>query len=137
MSFLIDPALLYTHGRSYGQLTRSAPDRKRDAAFGAATMAVFWGVSVPLYLDQRWTRPIWQACRARSGRDWMLNSGVTRLDWQGAGAATHMVAAGIFATYPYWLWRGVRAGRRAVSSDSSASGMLARPNPTRTWAGSS
>ena len=100
-------------------------------------MAVFWGVSIPLYLDQRWTRPIWQACRARSGRDWMLNSGVTRLDWQGAGAATHMVAAGIFATYPYWLWRGVRAGRRAVSSNSSASGMLARPNPTRTWAGSS
>ncbi len=100
MSFLIDPALLYTHGRSYGQLTRSAPDRKRDAAFGAATMAVFWGVSVPLYLDQRWTRPIWQACRARSGRDWMLNSGVTRLDWQGAGAATHMVAAGTLRHLP-------------------------------------
>lgn len=100
-------------------------------------MAVFWGVSVPLYLDQRWTRPIWQECRARSGREWMLNSGVTRLDWQAAGAATHLVAAGIFATYPYWLWHGVRAGRRDVSSDSSASAMLARPNPTRTWAGSS
>ena len=82
MSFLIDPALLYSSGRTYGQLTRSTPHAKRDAAFGAATMALFWGVSIPLYLDQRWTRPIWRACRARSGRDWMLNSGVTRLDAQ-------------------------------------------------------
>jgi hypothetical protein len=76
-------------------------------------MAVFWGVSIPLYLDRRWTRPIWRACRARSGRDWMLNSGVTRLDWQRPGAATHIVAGTIFATYPYWLWRGLRAGRAA------------------------
>ncbi len=74
-------------------------------------MAVFWGVSIPLYLDHRWTRPIWRACRARSGRDWMLNSGVTRLDARGAGAATHAVAAAIFATYPYWLWRGIQTGR--------------------------
>ena len=111
MSFLIDPALLYSSGRAYGQLTRSTPHAKRDAAFGAATMAVFWGVSIPLYLDHRWTRPIWRACRARSGRDWMLNSGVTRLDARGAGAATHAVAAAIFAAYPYWLWRGIQTGR--------------------------
>jgi hypothetical protein len=133
MSFLIDPALLYANGHTYGQLTRSStPDRMRDAAFATATVAVFWGVSIPLYLDQRWTRPIWRACRARSGRDWMLNSGVTRLDWRGAGTATHVVAAGMFATYPYWLWRGLRAGRRDSSSNASASSMLARPNPTRT-----
>ncbi len=111
MSFLIDPALLYSSGRAYGQATRSTTRGRRDAAFGAATMALFWGVSIPLYLDQRWTRPIWRACRARSGRDWMLNSGVTRLDPRRAGTATHAVAAGMFATYPYWLWRGILAGR--------------------------
>ncbi|HUB04533.1 MAG TPA: hypothetical protein VMA76_05665 [Solirubrobacteraceae bacterium] len=112
MSFLIDPALLYANGRVYGELTRTTTrDRTRDAAFAAATMAVFWGVSIPLYLDRRWTRPIWRACRARSGRDWMLNSGVTRIDWRNVGATTHTVAAGLFATYPYWLWRGIRDGR--------------------------
>ena len=111
MSFLIDPALLYSSGRAYGQMTRSTPRGRRDAAVSAATMALFWGVSIPLYLDQRWTRPIWRACRAGSGRDWMLNSGVTRLDPRRAGTVTHTIAAGMFATYPYWLWRGIRAGR--------------------------
>ena len=43
-------------------------------------MAVFWGVSIPLYLNRRWTRPLWRACRARSGRDWMINSGVLAND---------------------------------------------------------
>ena len=148
MSFLIDPALLYSSGRTYGQLTRSTPHAKRDAAFGAATMTVFWGVSIPLYLDQRWTRPIWRACRARSGRDWMLNSGVTRLDARRAGGAIHAVSAGNLRDLP--LLAVARHPRRTpvaaqadagaprhASSSSSASGRFARPKPTRTWPGSS
>ena len=111
-------------------------------------MAVFWGVSVPLYLDQPWTRPIWRACRARSGRDWMLNSGVTRLDAAAAGAATHAIAAAIFADVPLLAvarnpdGSGIAAqadagAPRHASSSASASGRLARPKPTRTWPGSS
>jgi hypothetical protein len=111
MSFLIDPPWLYANGRAYGRLTREQPDAKRDAAFASSTMAVFWGVSIALYLDKPWTKPIWRLCRARSGRDWMLNSGVLRLDDRRAGRLTHLVSGAIFATYPYWLWRGLRAGR--------------------------
>jgi hypothetical protein len=112
MSFLIDPPLLYSGGRTYGRLTRDAPpNRGRDAAAGAVYMAVFWGVSVGLYLDQGWTRPVWRMCRAKSGRDWMLNSGVLRLDWRKAGPRTHAMSAAIFATYPLWLWLGARRGR--------------------------
>jgi len=111
MSFLIDPPWLYANGRTYGRLTAPEPDPRRDALFVAGTMAVFWGVSIALYLDKPWTRPIWRLCRARSGRDWMLNSGVLRLDAGGAGTATHLIAGAIFLSYPYWLWRGVRAGR--------------------------
>jgi hypothetical protein len=111
MSFLIDPPWLYANGRAYGRLTREAPDAKRDALMGAATMALFWGVSISLYQERRWTRPLWRACRASSGRDWMLNSGVLRLDWRRARSPTHLLSAAIFATYPYWLWRGFRAGR--------------------------
>jgi hypothetical protein len=113
MSFLIDPPLLYTSGRAYARATRRAqPGPTRDTAIAAATMAVFWGVSVSLYLDRGWTRQLWRACRAKSGRDWMLNSGVLKLDWQDAGPATHAVSAAIFATYPLWLWLGIRHGRR-------------------------
>lgn len=113
MSFLIDPPLLYASGRSYRHATREQPaSGGRDAAAGVAFMAVFWGVSIGLYLDQGWTRPVWRLCRAESGRDWMLNSGVTRIDWRAADTRTHAVAAAIFATYPLWLWLGMR-GRRA------------------------
>ena len=49
-------------------------------------MATFWAVSVSLYLNRRWTRPISDACRAEDGRDWMLNSGVFRFDHRNAGA---------------------------------------------------
>lgn len=111
MSFLIDPPLLYASGRGYGQVTRDSPDRRRDALVGAATMATFLGVSVSLYLERPWTRPVWRLCGASSGRDWMLNSGLLRLDWRQAGTPTHVVSIAIFLTYPYWLWRGFRSGR--------------------------
>ena len=105
MSFLIDPPWLYANGRAIARTRRPAP-------IAAATMAAFWGVSVPLYLDMPWTRPIWRACRAQSGRDWMLNSGVLHLDYKRPGTLTHVVSALIFATYPAWLVLGYRRGRR-------------------------
>jgi hypothetical protein len=111
MSFLIDPPLLYASGRTYAELTGDAPDPQHDKVIGAATVVTFLAVSVALYLDRRWTRPIWRVCGARSGRDWMLNSGLLRLDWRRAGTSTHLVSAAIFVTYPYWWWRGFRAGR--------------------------
>ena len=114
MSFLIDPPWLYATGRLYGA---KAPDSAQGAAataLGTATMAVFWGTSVSLYLDRRWTAPIWKACRARSGRDWMLNSGVFRFQYKRNGMTTHALSAAIFATYPLWLWLGHRHARRSA-----------------------
>ncbi|MEX1140778.1 MAG: hypothetical protein WD993_03085 [Thermoleophilaceae bacterium] len=112
MSFLIDPALLYAQGRAYSAVAGDDRPAVADAAVAATTLAVFWGVSVGLYLDKPWTRPIWRACRAESGRDWMLNSGVTRFDWRRAGPRTHAISAAIFFTYPLWLLLGMRSGRR-------------------------
>ena len=109
MSFLIDPPWLYANGRAIGA---AAPDERTGKALAAATMGVFWGVSIPLYLNQRWTRPIWRLCRADSGRDWMLNSGVLSLDHRRPSRRTHAVSAAIFASYPLWLWLGYRQGRR-------------------------
>ena len=110
MSFLIDPPWLYANGRAIAAVSEDDPSRA--TRLGAATMAVFWGVSIPLYLDQRWTAPIWKACRARSGRDWMLNSGVLRFDFERPSERTHALSAAIFATYPLWLYLGYRHGRR-------------------------
>ncbi len=113
MSFLIAPALLYAGGRPYAATTppeeRTA---KNDAKVMVQTMAFFYAVSVGLYLDHEWTKPLWRPVRAKSGRDWMLNSGVTRFDARKAGPRTHKLAAAIFATYPIWLWLGMRGGKR-------------------------
>jgi hypothetical protein len=105
VSFLIDPPWLHANGRAIARSSRSAP-------LAAGTMAVFWGVSIPLYLNARWTCPIWRACRAQSGRDWMLNSGVFTLDHTRPSTRTHAVSAAIFATYPLWLSLGYRRGQR-------------------------
>jgi hypothetical protein len=107
MSFLIDPPWLYANGRALARLT---PPPRRDR-LAAATLGVFLVTSVSLYLDRRWTGPIWRLCRARSGRDWMLNSGVFKLDPDRAGTPTHLASGALFATYPFWLWLGLRHGQ--------------------------
>ncbi|HEY4895617.1 MAG TPA: hypothetical protein VII01_05970 [Solirubrobacteraceae bacterium] len=112
MSFLIDPPWLYTTGRAYGRLMPEATPAER--AVSSATLGVFLTTSISLYLSRRWTRPIWEACRAQDGRDWMLNSGVLQIDPRRAGRRTHAISALIFATYPIWLLLGERRGRRAV-----------------------
>ena len=109
MSFLIDPPWLYANGRACGAITR---DPRKAAAAGAAIVGAFWAVSIPLYANRRWTRPIWEACGAEDGRDWMLNSGILRVDHRGAGPGTHAAAAALFASYPLWLWLGWQHGRR-------------------------
>jgi hypothetical protein len=110
MSFLIDPPWLYATGRAYGRLM---PERTPAArTIHAATAGVFLATSISLYLNRPWTQPIWERCRAQDGRDWMLNSGVFRFDPKRAGQRTHIVSALLFATYPWWLWLGERAGRR-------------------------
>jgi hypothetical protein len=109
MSFLIDPPWLYATGDQIGRRF----DTPADTALAATTMAVFWGVSIGLYLDRPFTRPVWRMCRARSGRDWMLNSGVFKFDPDAAGPGTHAVAAGLFALYPVALALGLRHGRHS------------------------
>jgi hypothetical protein len=112
MSFLIDPPWLYATGELYARTAPEPLHGRTAAALGAATIAGFWATSISLYANRRWTRPIWRACRAQSGRDWMLNSGVLRLEHERPGRATHAVSALLFATYPVWLVVGYRRGRR-------------------------
>ena len=106
MSFLIDPPWLYVNGR----IAARAPE-PIQGPLTAGTLAVFLVTSVSLYLNARWTQWIWELCRADDGRDWMLNSGVLRFDPRAAGPRTHAASAILFATYPVWMWLGLRHGR--------------------------
>lgn len=107
MSFLIDGPWLYGTGRLIAQLPP-----ERQAVASTATAAAFLITSVSLYLERGWTRPIWRLCRARSGRDWMVNSGVLRIDERRIGRRGHIIAALLFTGYPFWLRFGLERGRR-------------------------
>ncbi len=111
MSFLIDPPWLYATGRAYGRLM---PDASTPVArtLHTATAGVFLATSISLYLNRPWTRPIWEACRAGDGRDWMLNSGVFKVDHKRVGKRVHIASALAFLTYPWWLRLGERAARK-------------------------
>jgi hypothetical protein len=113
VSFLIDPPWLYANGQAYARLAPEPARPKVARALAVATIASFWAVSVSMYLNRPWTQPLARACRARDGRDWMLNSGVLRFDHRRAGVRTHAAAALLFLTYPLWLLLGYRRGLRA------------------------
>ena len=104
MSFLIDGPWLYANGRALAKT-------RHPEALAAATVAGFYSVSIPLYLNSRRTHWIAKACGAQSGRDWMINSGVLKLDHRNASTRTHLAAAALFATYPLFMWLGLRHGR--------------------------
>ncbi len=113
MSFLIDPPWLYANGQAYARLAPQSAQGRTAGSLGLGTVAIFWLVSVSLYLNRDWADPLAKACRAKNGRDWMLNSGVFRFDHRRAGPRTHAIAAAIFLTYPLWLWLGYHRGMRA------------------------
>jgi hypothetical protein len=117
MSFLIDPPWLYATGRAYGRLMPEETPAAR--AVSRATLGIFLATSISLYLNRPWTRRIWEACRASDGRDWMLNSGVLRIDRHRAGRRAHAISALIFSTYPLWLRLGERRGRSETALRSA------------------
>lgn len=110
MSFLYDPPALAATGYVIG---RAAPGRRWERLARAATLVTFVGTSVALYRNDPWTKPLVELFGARSGRDWMLNSGITSFDENEADDRTHRLAATLFALYPVFLAWGVRKGRRA------------------------
>jgi len=113
MSFLLDPPLLVATGVAIGS---AAPDDKAAVTAEAATMAVFWGVSVSLWQDRRWVAWAPPLLGAGSGREFMLNSGdlnfgvPLRFDAAKRGTRRNLAAAAVFATYPMWLHLGTKLG---------------------------
>ncbi len=108
MSFMLDPPLLVAAGAA---VETAAPDRRAARVADAAILAVFLGFSTALYARAPGLGPLWKPFRARDGRDFMVNSGVTRLRTDPTPTALNVAAAAIFATYPLWLLAGHRLGR--------------------------
>ena len=107
MSFLFDPPMLVAAGVA---IERTLPAEQRDIA-EAATLGVFFGGSFGLYHDVPGLGLLWRPFGARSGRDFMWNSGVFAIKTQELRWPMHALAAALFATYPFFLKLGRRLGR--------------------------
>jgi hypothetical protein len=115
-SFLIDPPWLVSLGFVYGKVTDKIEDPEKKAKvrkfLDVSTIGIFYITSISLYFDREWTRWIWEMCKAESGRDWMINSGVFRFDYENVSPKGHAISAALFATYPLALKLGYRLSER-------------------------
>ena len=109
MSFAIDPPLLAASGAA---VERAVPDRAVARRFEVGIVALFVGVSLALYANAPGLRPIWAPFGARSGREFMLTTGLGRIDERSMTPVHHAVAISQFALYPLWFRLGARAARR-------------------------
>ncbi len=103
MSFLLDPPLLVASGAAIEKL--GADGRQRRAASTAA-VTLFVGVSGLLYANAPGLSYFWKPFGSRSGRDFMLGSGLVEIDQSSLTPARHALVLSQFALYPLWLAAG-------------------------------
>lgn len=112
VSFLLDPPLLIASGAAIERLDCSEQTARR---LRAGTLAVFIGVSAGMYANLPGLGRLWQPFGARSGREFMLTSGLARIDDRAITPARHLAALSLFAAYPLWLALGRSLGARGQS----------------------
>jgi hypothetical protein len=112
VSFLADPILLALSGEAYARAAPEEAQGGRAKAAAAACVAVYWAISGASYLNSPWAKPLVRPLPGHDGRDWMVNSGLFRLDSRRRTPRMDLAALLIFATYPLWLWLGWDHGRR-------------------------
>lgn len=109
MSFLLDPPLLVAAG---AVIERRAPTPAAARKLSLATTLTFVGVSAALYARAPGLRVLWRGFGARDGREFMLSSGLARVDHERMSPVQHALALALFALYPACLAVGRRAARR-------------------------
>ena len=126
-SFLLDPGLLILTGCVIVYVTvrflyKSFGRKKFIPILSIFTLVIFYIVSIGLYFNATWLDPFVKFCdwlplfgTAKSGFDWMINSGVLNYPWTEPTDPTipfyvHLIAGFLYTTYPFWLYIGVRLG---------------------------
>jgi hypothetical protein len=112
LSFIIDPPLLVATGAA---VEGAVADRRLARALEVGTVATFVGVSLALYANAPGLRALWGPFGARSGREFMLTSGLAEIDERAMSARGHAAALSQFALYPLWFRLGTMAARKRGS----------------------
>jgi len=112
MSFVIDPPLLVASGAAIEAVSGDQPEHGRRLR--GAVVTLFIGVSLALYANVPGLGRIWRPFGSRSGREFMLTSGLARVEEKEITPARHAAALSLFLLYPLWARLGgalVRAAR--------------------------
>lgn len=112
MSFLVDPPMLMAAG---AVIERVAPDERAARRAEVVVLATVLGFNTALYLNAPGLRWLWGPVGAKSGRDFMINSGVFRFEHRHPSSRTNVTAFAMFAVYPLWVRLGRRLTRRRAS----------------------
>ena len=89
-------------------IERLGLDDDKARALRVGTVALYVGVSLALYANAPGLRAIWGPFGSRSGREFMLTSGLAQVDESAMRPAHHAAALSLFAAYPLWLALGRR-----------------------------
>ena len=114
MSFVIDPPLLVASGAAIEAV--AGEDEATARRLRAGVVALFVVVSLALYANLPGLGRLWRPFGSRSGREFMLSSGLARVDERRIEARQHAGALSLFLLYPLWVRLGtalVRAARSA------------------------
>jgi hypothetical protein len=122
MSFLLDPPLLVGAGAAIERLELDEDTTRR---LHRGVLALFIGGSLALYANAPGLRPLWGPFGSRSGREFMITSGLAHIDEDGIPPRRHLVALALFLAYPLWLKLGRvlgahRSGERARAPEQPA-----------------
>ena len=128
MSFMMDPLLLLGMGIAGAVLSAKRLHKNFwfIYIFSALVLALFYGISVSLYVNMDFVRPMWEMMGAKSGLDWMLNSGVLHLNYSWPITDPKILGASIllFCTYPFWLYLGVFLGYMLFGRNPRQTGVI-------------
>lgn len=112
MSFVIDPPLLVASGAAIEAL--AGEDEAAARRLRRGTVGLFVGVSLALYANAPGLGAIWRPFGSRSGREFMLGSGLAPIDERRIGLRQHAAALSLFALYPLWARLGAELVRRSA-----------------------
>lgn len=101
MSFLLDPPLLVASGAAVE--ASAGGDEIVARRLRRGLVGLFAGVSLALYANAPGLERIWRPFGSRSGREFMLTSGLARVDERRIRLTRHAAALSLFLLYPLWI----------------------------------
>jgi hypothetical protein len=109
VSFIIDLPALIASGAA---IERYVDDDDTARVMKVGIAGVFVGGALALYANAPGLRRVWAPFGSRSGREFMVTSGLAPVDERTMTRTHHALSLALLASYPLWLLLGAALARR-------------------------